>query len=185
MATNKSIQMSGMTQIKRKLLNAGFTLIPLRHLMNEHSEIIVEEAKRVAPVDTGALQKSIRAKKVAMRGRLPTSIKVEATAPHSAFVHGNFKRLPNSYRLPPKKNRKGWGGANWRTKPHYPPLQPIKDWASRKGDINPYSVVNSINERGTPLVPFLLIAEKNTRKDRRKITKRVSAEISLAWKLKK
>jgi hypothetical protein len=46
-------------------------------------------------------------------------------------------------------------------------------------------VVNSINERGTPLVPFLLIAEKNTRKERRKITRRVSAEISLAWKLKK
>ena len=185
MATKNNFQINGMTQIKRKLQNAGFTLIPLRHLMNEHSEAIVEEAKKVVPVDTGKLQKSIKAKNVAMRGRLPTSIKVEATAPHSAFVHGNFKRLPNGYRLPPKKNRKNWGGANWRTKPHYPPIQPIEEWASRKTDVNPYSVVNSINERGTPLVPFLLIAEKNTRKERRKITRKVSAEIYLAWKLKK
>ena len=185
MATKNNFQISGMTQIKRKLQNAGFTLIPLRHLMNEHSEVIVEEAKKVVPVDTGKLQKSIQAKNVAMRGRLPTSVKIEATAPHSAFVHGNFKRLPNGYRLQPKKNRKNWGGANWRTKPHYPPLQPIEEWASRKTDVNPYSVVNSSNERGTPLVPFLLIAEKNTRKERRKITRKVSAEISLAWKLKK
>mgnify|MGYP000185499765 FL=1 len=118
MATKNNFQISGMTQIKRKLQNAGFTLIPLRHLMNEHSEVIVEEAKKVVPVDTGKLQKSIQAKNVAMRGRLPTSVKIEATAPHSAFVHGNFKRLPNGYRLPPKKNRKNWGGANWRTKPH-------------------------------------------------------------------
>lgn len=185
MATNKNFQFQGMTEIKRKLMNAGFTLIPLRHLMNEHAEVIVEEAKKVVPVDTGALQKSIGFKSVAMVGRLPTSIKVEATAPHSKFVHGDFKRLPSGYSLPPKRNRKSWGSKSWRTRPHYPPLRPIEEWASRKTDVNPYSVVHSINERGTPLVPFLLIAEKNTRKDRRKITQKVSAEISLAWKLKR
>jgi hypothetical protein len=47
MATKNNFQISGMTQIKRKLQNAGFTLIPLRHLMNEHSEVIVEEAKKL------------------------------------------------------------------------------------------------------------------------------------------
>ena len=40
MATNRNFQFEGMTQIKRKLTNAGFTLIPLRHLMNEHAEVI-------------------------------------------------------------------------------------------------------------------------------------------------
>ncbi len=184
MATKNNFQINGMTQIKRKLQNAGFTLIPLRHLMNEHSEAIVEEAKKVVPVDTGKLQKSIKAKNVAMRGRLPTSVKVEATAPHSEFVHGKFKRLPSGYKPPPPKRRKNWGNPNWRTKPHFPPIQPIEDWATSKG-LNTWGVVQSINERGTPLVPFLLIAEKNTRKERRKITRKVSAEISLAWKLKK
>ena len=43
MATNRNFQFEGMTQIKRKLTNAGFTLIPLRHLMNEHAEVITKE----------------------------------------------------------------------------------------------------------------------------------------------
>jgi hypothetical protein len=51
MATNRNFQFEGMTQIKRKLTNAGFTLIPLRHLMNEHAEVITKEAKKVAPKD--------------------------------------------------------------------------------------------------------------------------------------
>lgn len=184
MATNRNFQFEGMTQIKRKLTNAGFTLIPLRHLMNEHAEVITKEAKKVAPKDTGALANSIDFKQVAMVGRLPKKIQVEATAPHSEFVHGRFRRLPSGYKPPPPKRRKNWGNANWRTRPHYPPIQPIQDWATKR-DLNTWGVVNSINERGTPLVPFLLLAEKNTRKARRKITRRVSAEISLAWKMKR
>ena len=184
MATNRNFSFEGFTPLKRKLTNAGFTLIPLRHLMNEHAEVIVEEAKKVVPVDTGTLRNSIDFKQVAMVGRLPQKIKIEATAPHSKFVHGHFKRLPNGYKLPPKKNRKNWGNANWRTDPHYPPVQPIEDWATSKG-LNTYSVVNSISERGTPLVPFLLLAEKNTRKARKKLTKKAQKQIALSWKLKK
>ena len=48
MATNRNFTFSGFTSVKRKLQNGNFTLIPLRHLMNEHSEVIVEEAKKVA-----------------------------------------------------------------------------------------------------------------------------------------
>ena len=184
MATNRNFQFEGMTQIKRKLTNAGFTLIPLRHLMNEHAEVITKEAKKVAPKDTGALANSIDYKQIAMVGRLPKKIQIEATAPHSKFVHGQFRRLPSGYKPPPPKRRKNWGNANWRTRPHYPPIQPIQDWASKR-DLNTYGVVESINERGTPLVPFLLLAEKNTRKKRRKITQKVLAEISMAWKLKR
>ena len=76
------------------------------------------------------------------------------------------------------------GNANWRTKPHMPPLQPIEDWATKR-DLNTWGVVKSINERGTPLVPFLLLAEKNTRKARRKLTKKAQKQIALSWKMKR
>ena len=81
----------------------GFTLIPLRHLMNEHAEVITKEAKKVAPKDTGAVANSIDFKQVAMVGRLPKKIQIEATAPHSEFVHGRFRRLPSGYKPPPPK----------------------------------------------------------------------------------
>ena len=184
MATNRNFQFEGMTQIKRKLTNAGFTLIPLRHLMNEHAEVITKEAKKVAPKDTGALANSIDFKQVAMVGRLPKMIQIEATAPYSEFVHGRFRRLPSGYKPPPPKRRKNWGNPNWRTKPHYPPIQPIEDWATSRG-LNTWGVVQSINERGTPLVPFLLLAEKNTRKARRKLTKKAQKQIALSWKMKR
>ena len=131
--------------------------------MNEHAEVITKEAKKVAPKDTGTLANSIGFKQVAMVGRLPKKIQVEATAPYSEFVHGRFRRLPSGYKPPPPKRRKNWGNPNWRTKPHYPPIQPIEDWATKR-NLNTWGVVQSINERGTPLVPFLLLAEKNTRK---------------------
>ena len=76
------------------------------------------------------------------------------------------------------------GNPNWRTKPHYPPIQPIEDWATSRG-LNTWGVVQSINERGTPLVPFLLLAEKNTRKARRKLTKKAQKQIALSWKMKR
>ena len=95
MATNRNFSFEGFTPLKRKLQNGNFTLIPLRHLMNEHAEVITKEAKKVAPKDTGALANSIDFKQVAMVGRLPKKIQIEATAPHSEFVHGKFRRLPS------------------------------------------------------------------------------------------
>ena len=35
-ALDRNFQFEATTQIERQLTNAGFTLIPLRHLMNEH-----------------------------------------------------------------------------------------------------------------------------------------------------
>ena len=184
MATNRNFSFEGFTPLKRKLQNGNFTLIPLRHLMNEHAEVITENAKKVVPVDTGTLKNSIDFKQVAMVGRLPQKIQIEATAEHSEFVHGRFKRLPSGYKPPPPKRRKNRGNAKWRTKPHMPPLQPIEDWATSR-DLNTWGVVKSINERGTPLVPFLLLAEKNTRKARRKLTKKAQKQIALSWKMKR
>ena len=57
MATNRNFQFEGMTQIKRKLTNAGFTLIPLRHLMNEHAEVSVEKNGVAKDVYAGQFQK--------------------------------------------------------------------------------------------------------------------------------
>ena len=99
--------------------------------MNEHAEVITKEAKKVAPKDTGVLQTLLTLNKLYNIGRLPKKIQIEATAPHSEFVHGRFRRLPSGYKPPPKR-RKNWGNANWRTRPHYPPIQPIEDWKLQK-----------------------------------------------------
>ena len=44
-----------------------------------------------------------------------------------------------------------------RSTPHYPPIKALKPWAEAKG-LNPYAVQQSIGKKGTPLVPFFLIA---------------------------
>ena len=42
------------------------------------------------------------------------------------------------------------------------PIKALKPWAEAKG-LNPYAVQQSIGKKGTPLVPFFLIAMKETK----------------------
>ena len=75
-------------------------------------------------------------------------------------------------------------------RPHRPPFQPIEDWVRTKGldfgggtNRTAGMVSGGIDKRGTPIVPYLLLAEKNTRKQRKVLLARTMKEIQLAWKL--
>jgi len=44
------------------------------------------------------------------------------------------------------------------TKPHFPPLDALEDWARRHGMDSAWPICKAISERGTPAQPFLLPA---------------------------
>ncbi len=187
--TQKAFRVTGTEKIARELKKMKFTALPLRRFMNDYAEIIAEEAKKQAPKATGELANSIEAGKVKDRGRLPNSIKVSSNVPYDVYVHGRYKKLPAGYKKPPAKRRANATGFP-RTRPHRPPFQPIEDWVRTKGldfgngtNRTAGTVSGGIAKRGTPIVPYLLLAEKNTRKQRKVLLARTMKEIQLAWKL--
>ena len=44
------------------------------------------------------------------------------------------------------------------TKPHFPPMDALEDWARRHGMDSAWPICKAISERGTPAQPFLLPA---------------------------
>ena len=112
------------------------------YLTIDEQNTLKEKSKEHAPVDTGALKRSIKYTRVKNTGRIPTKVKIFASAPHASFVHGN----PNKkLRMSEPFNR---------TRPHFPPVKALTGWAKRHG-MNPYMVANAIAQKGTPIVPFL------------------------------
>ena len=62
---------------------------------------------------------------------------------YARYVHGDFDE---------KKKR---------SKPHFPPLDPLRTWARRHG-IPVFAVALAIARRGTPFVPFLTMGMKDS-----------------------
>lgn len=56
-----------------------------------------------------------------------------------------------------------WEYLDKGTKPHYPPIQAIKEWVEVKNiDISPYAIQKSIGEKGTQPHPFFNDAKDET-----------------------
>jgi hypothetical protein len=134
-STDITFKITGAENLKKRLKANNLLMTPLRNYMNGAGKIIKEKSKEHAPVDTGALKRSIKYTRVKNTGRIPTKVKIFASAPHASFVHGN----PNKkLRMSEPFNR---------TRPHFPPVKALTGWAKRHG-MNPYMVANCNSTKG-------------------------------------
>ena len=164
-----SFKLIGANQLRKRLDLKNLTLKPLRTYYNATGKVVVKQAKREAPSDTGKLKQGIKTKSLGTRGRIPAGVKIESTAPYSSFVHGfmheNFRQSKPFD----------------RTKPHFPPVQALVGWSARKGII-PYLVARAIAKKGTPIVPFLKMGYNNSRQQRRLLLAMAHKDIERQWK---
>ena len=150
-------EIQGLRQLQKRIKLEKLSSKPLRKLFNEVGKEIKDQSKSVLDKyeknDTGKLKSSIKYKRTAQKGRLPSGVKIWAGAKYSSFVHGDINK---NYSMQEPFDR---------TQPHWPPVKALRGWASRKlGDPNlAYAVAFGIAQRGTPIVPFLKMGYENSK----------------------
>ena len=82
-------KITGAENLRKRLKANNLLMTPLRNYFNASGKIIKEKSKGHAPVDTGALKRSIKYTRVKNTGRIPNKVRIFASAPHASFVHGN------------------------------------------------------------------------------------------------
>ena len=87
--TGITVKITGAESLRKRLKANNLMMTPLRNYLNGYGKVIKEKSKVHAPVDTGALRRSIKYTRVKSQGRIPNNMKVFATAKHASFVHGN------------------------------------------------------------------------------------------------
>ena len=87
--TGIEIKITGAESLRKRLKGNNLMMTPLRNYLNAYGKVIKEKSKEHAPVDTGALRRSIKYTRVKSQGRIPNKTKVFATAKHASFVKGN------------------------------------------------------------------------------------------------
>ena len=162
-------KITGAESLRKRLKANNLLMTPLRNYMNGAGKIIKEKSKEHAPVDTGALRRSIKYTRVKNTGRIPNKVRIFASAPHASFVHGN----PNKkFRMSEPFNR---------TRPHYPPVKALTGWAKRHG-MNPFVVANSIAQKGTPIVPFLKMGLRDAKPENKVLLQVATKQIERQFK---
>lgn len=159
----------GVNKLKKRLNMHGLTAFPLRRYFDLYGAIVADKSKEIAPEDMGDLKKGIGHKRIPDRGRLPKGVDIYSRAPHSTYVHGFANK---SYRLTPPYSR---------SKPHYPPIKALEGWAKRH-DINPYVVQQAIGKKGTPIIPFIKIAIRETVTERNALLREAGKAITVIWR---
>lgn len=66
------------------------------------------------------------------------------------------------------------------TKPHWPPIGPLKGWARRHG-VSPYALQAAIAKRGTRAQPFMRPALEKSKEDIDKYVTEAGAAIQREW----
>ena len=168
-STDIEFKITGAESLRKRLKANNLLMTPLRNYMNGAGKIIKEKSKEHAPVDTGALRRSIKYTRVKNTGRITNKVRIFASAPHASFVHGN----PNKkFRMSEPFNR---------TRPHFPPVKALTGWAKRHG-MNPYLVANSIAQKGTPIVPFLKMGFRDSAPERKVLLSVAGKQIERQFK---
>ena len=163
------IRVIGANKLRKRIDMHNLTYFPLRRYMDLTGALVADKAKQLAPEDLGDLKKGIGFKRLADVGRLPSGVDVYSRAPHSTYVHG-FK--DKNYRLSPPFSR---------SKPHYPPIKALEGWAKRH-DINPYVVQQAIGKKGTPIIPFIKMAIRDTTRQRNALLREAGKAITVLWR---
>tara|TARA_Y100000004_G_scaffold92612_1_gene103781 strand:+ start:9878 stop:10432 length:555 start_codon:yes stop_codon:yes gene_type:complete len=166
------VEVKGVQKLRKRLDLAGLSALPLRQYMRFVGATIREHAIANAPEDSGALKRSIHMQRIPSKGRLPGGVRVYASSPKAPYVHGD-----------PKKKRLKLSEPYTRSKPHNAPIRALEKWGPvKRGEVNAWVVQRAIAEKGTPLVPFFLIAEHETRTERIAHLKTVTKGIETNWK---
>jgi len=167
------VEVKNVQKLVNRLNLANLSSAPLRSYYRFVGSTIREQAVEHAPEDTGALKRSIHAKRISNIGRIPGGVTIYATSPKAPFVHGD-----------PKKKRLKLSEPYTRSRPHNAPIKALEKWGPvKRGEVNAWVVQRAIAEKGTPLVPFFLIAENKTRVERIAHLKTVTKGIEKTWKL--
>lgn len=131
----------GLDKVMAKLDADNLLDDPLNDFLTDSVLHIEAGAKRNAPTSGagGGIRQNIthEVDKGKKQGRVGTNKN------YAVYVHGAFDE---------KKKR---------TRPHFPPLDPLRTWAQRHG-IPVFAVALAIARRGTPFVPFLSMAMKDS-----------------------
>ena len=167
--TGITVKITGAESLRKRLKANNLMMTPLRNYLNGYGKVIKEKSKVHAPVDTGALRRSIKYTRVKPQGRIPNKTKVFATAKHATFVHGNPEKR---FRMSEPFNR---------TRPHFPPVKALTGWAKRHG-MNPYVVANSIAQKGTPIVPFLKMGLRDAKPENKVLLQVATKQIERQFK---
>tara|TARA_B100000287_G_scaffold166760_1_gene157299 strand:- start:1610 stop:2146 length:537 start_codon:yes stop_codon:yes gene_type:complete len=163
------VKIIGAKQLRRRLDSANLLLKPLRTYFNSTGMVVAKEAKKHAPSDTGKLKDSITFSPIAQRGRLPAGVSIKSNVKYASYVHGF---MDGKFRL-----SEPWS----RSKPHWPPVSALVGWSKRKG-LNPYLVARAIAKKGTPIVPFLKIAYRETKAKRHALLAITTREVEDLWR---
>jgi len=159
----------GFNALHKRLTLHSLGFNALRDYMNDYGELIVEEAKKHVPEDTGRLKNSLRHKTVGALGAIPLGVDVYSTESYAPYVHG----YPHEH----QRLSEPWS----RSTPHFPPVQAITPWATKRG-LNPYAVAKGIAKKGTPLVPFFKIAVRETVEERNALLRGTHFKITAMWR---
>ncbi len=168
---NAEITIKGVDKLRKRLDLAGLTAKPVRQFMRATGAVLRDSAKDNAPEFSGSLKNSIHVQRIKQKGRLPNSVKIYSSRSYAKYVHGDEK----------KSGRLRLTEPYTRSTPHFPPIKALKPWAEAKG-LNPYAVQQSIGKKGTPLVPFFLIAMKETKQQRALLLANATKGIERNWK---
>jgi hypothetical protein len=169
-AFTAQFKIEGIPRLKKRIKLYNLAGLPIRNFLRDYADEVVQQSKKAVPVDSGRLRNGIQSRPIFSVGRIPDQITVHSFSKHASFVHGVG---------PKHKTTEPWA----RTKPHWPPAKPLTAWGPVKsGQIPVYLVQKAIAEKGTPLVPYLIIGVKNAEPKKKLLLKRTALEIELAYK---
>ncbi len=150
-----SVQFSGFQEALRKIDGNTLLAAPLRRALTQSALLVEGNAKRLVPVDTGNLRRSITYR-VDSRP-IPLFAEIGTNAPYAVFVHEGRKAGK------------------------MPPTSALLGWARRHGR-NPFAVARSIGRRGIRGKPFLRNALTQARGQIQAFLSDAAREIEAAWK---
>lgn len=105
------LNVTELNQYQRQLENASGNInLAARAVTAKYTDLIVKEAKRLVPVDTGRLRDSITADTKGEAGRSIATGDIVADAPYAGFVEfGTVRQAPQPFMRPAlRKYRKGF-----------------------------------------------------------------------------
>lgn len=154
------VQVTGLETLEKKLDSASLLTAPVKDALTDIGGTLEAKAKQEIPVDTGTGRRNITHK--VEGGNPPRAVRVGFSHRYLRFVHGDFDETKT------------------RTRPHFPPIAPLRSWARRHG-IPVFAVALGIARRGTPFVPFLTRAFQDKQDYIRNRFVRMAREIEGRW----
>lgn len=160
---------SGANQFKKRMELNALAGVALRNFFSMYGQTITVKAKKTAPRWRGNLRGSLTFDHVNQAG-FPQGIDLYSRSPYALYVHGYYDQRVNL--------KEPWS----RSKPHYPPIKALRQWADDKG-ISPYVVQQAIGRKGTPLIPFFKIAIKDSEAEKKALLAGTAIAIETKWKV--